>query len=513
MSETHFPFDRYLSIDKKTIPSEILNKFNKNNNLKEIKLKHGKDKLSTEQTQLAIQEELRSLIPSVKYEEYFKNQLIFEQQDSETATFSIPHEHAKTVILTQFYDQLESVIKHVFGKTLAIQINVKSEDHAPIAERPRRSASDVKFSLDLNTTKSDQASKADSLYLEHLNSPALEMMIDPKKTFQSFVVGPSNNMAFSAAKAVAKEPGKRGSYPTLYIYSGSGLGKTHLLHAVANEVKESYPELVICLISAKEFITEMIEAVQNNSMSDFMRRYTDRVDLLMIDDIHEIKNKETTQDLIFDIFNMLHKKGKQLIFTSDMDPSKIVGISERLKTRLSWGLVIDIQKPDLETRIAILKRKATEFDLYLSDDILNLIAMSVRSSIRELEGTLIKLHAYITHMGIDIDYELAKRLLNLESAQEQKVVTLETVAKATSQYFRITVADLKSKSRKKEVALARHVGMFLSRKIVNATLDEIGKFYGGRDHSSVLHAEKSILERSKSDGFLAKDILYIENNL
>jgi chromosomal replication initiator protein len=510
MSVNSFPFDRYLSIDKQNLPPEIVSKINKNNNFKEIALKESKALTEAQDENIRFHQAIKTLVKPMRYEELFKDGLVLKTRDKDSALLECRDENHKITLITQYFDEINEALEITFGVKLLAQLTPRVESNRPVEIKK---SSENKYTLDLETTQEEKAIKADSIYLEHVNEQGSELMIHPDKTFTSFVVGPSNNMAFSAAKAVAEKPGNRGSYPTLYIYSGSGLGKTHLLHAVANEVKERYPELIICLISAKEFINEMIQSVQSNSMSDFMRRYTDRVDLLMIDDIHEIRNKETTQDLIFDIFNMLHKKGKQLIFTSDMDPSKIDGISERLKTRLGWGLVIDIQKPDLETRIAILKRKAGEIDLYLTDDILNLIANSVRSSIRELEGALLKLHAYYSLMGIDLDYELVKRYLGLDNIEEIKEVTLDTVAKATSQYFRITVADLKSRTRKKDVAHARHVAMFLSRKIVNSTLDEVGKFYGGRDHTTVLSAEKNIFERIKVEGALAKDILYIENNL
>lgn len=506
MSDNGFPFEKYLSSGDKKLPPEILAKINNNNSLKELKL-HSSHSNKEANLNHEFHKALQSCVPLMKYEEYFKNQIEFKSQDKEQAYLVANDAQIKSVLLMQYYDQLCQAIEIATGQKLIPSINVIASATKP------RNASEAKFTLDLNTSLEDNANKADSAYLKHMNAQETDIIIDPNKTFQSFIVGPSNNMAYSAARAVANEPGNRGSYPTLYIYSGSGLGKTHLLHAVANEIKVNYPELVICLISTKEFMSEMISAMQNNSMPEFMRRYTERVDLLMIDDIHEIKNKETTQDLIFDIFNMLHKKGKQLIFTSDIEPAKIDGISERLKTRLAWGLVIDIQKPDLETRIAILKRKASEIDLFLTDDILNLIAFSIRSSIRELEGALIKLHAYFRMMKIDLDIELVKRYLNLEAPEDHKEITLDTIAKATSQYFRITVTDLKSKTRKKEVITARHVAMYLSRKIVSSTLDEIGKFYGGRHYSSVIHAETSIAEKLQKEPGLAKDILYIENNL
>ena len=291
------------------------------------------------------------------------------------------------------------------------------------------------------------------------------------------------------------------------------MGKTHLLHAVANGIREQYPNLIICLITARDFIKEMINSIQKNDMSSFQRKYSEKIDVLMIDDIHELKNKKGTQNEFFHVFNELHNRGKQLIFTSDKSPDEIDGIEERIKTRLQWGLVLDIQKPDLETRIAILKRKAYELDLYIPDDILNLIACSIKNSIRELEGSLVKLSAYTDVMKVEIDTEIVKDLLNLESNDESKTHTLDTIAKACSQQFKVHIADLKSKTRSKDITTARHVAMYLSHKILGATLQEIGKFYGGRDHTSVIHAIRKIKDLLKSDSNLSKDIILVENLL
>lgn len=458
---------------------------------------------------------LQKHIPEQKFQTYFADSFAVKSIKPDLIIFTTSTQYLLELIQNSYMQNIQNAVKEVLGKEIQIEIELSEAikvNAAPKASKPK-SASEAKFTLDLNYTQKEKESKAESVYVNHINPHTSEIMIDPKKTFDTFVTGPSNNMAFSTALAVGQNPGKKGSYPSLYIHSGSGLGKTHLLHAVANEVKERYPELVICLISAQDFIREMINSIQNNKMESFTKKYSEKVDVLMIDDVHEIKNKERTQDEFFNIFNALHKKGKQLIFTSDMHPSNIEGIHERIKTRLGWGLVVDIQKPDLETRIAILKRKASELDLFLADDILNLIATSIRSSIRELEGALVKLHAYSQFMEVDFDIETIREFLQLSTPEDNRVLTVEAIAKATSQYFKIPLADLKSKSRMKDVAKARHIAMYLCRKCLNLTFDEIGKFFGGRDHSSVVHAEKTVTQRLQKDAELSRDINYIENNL
>src|SRR5690606_5475179 len=265
-----------------------------------------------------------------------------------------------------------------------------------------------------------------------------------------------NNLAYATAKAVGENPGKSGKYPCLYLFSDSGLGKTHLLHAIANSILEHTPSSRINLLSARDFMREMISAYQQKNVEEFRRKYTEKTDVLMIDDIHELKDKEGTQNEFFHVFNELHNKGKQLIFTSDKSHKEITGIEERVITRLQWGLVLDIQRPDLETRIAILKSKATELDLFLHDDVINVMANSIKSSIRELEGGLIKLQAYSEVMNQEIDIELARELLALNSNQDSPAITIESIAKATAAFYKVSFADLKSKSRAKETAHARH---------------------------------------------------------
>lgn len=467
---------------------------------------------------------LRTIVPELKFSTYFENSLELKSIANQSAIFEV-----RTAFIKKsaeiYKEEIAKSIYNVLGTQYEIIINAKdqSNDVAPnfssanfhikdTSDRPRAMGA-AKFTLDLTPTRDDLKSRVDAEYIEHMNPNKSGIRVDRSKTFDNFIVGPTNNIAQAASKAVALNPGKDGKYPSLYIHSNSGLGKTHLLHAVANEIAEKHPSYNICLITTRDFMEEMIGLMKINKINDFFKKYTERVDVLMIDDIHELKNKEGTQDQFFHVFNEMHNKGKQLIFTSDKNPKEITGISERIKSRLQWGLVVDIQPPDLETRIAILRRKMEALDLYINEDVLTLIASRIKTNIRELEGSLVRLKAVSELMNVEIEVDLVKEQLMLPNSENEKEITIESVAKATAQYFRLPLADLKSKGRNQDITKARHVAMYLARKIVNAKQQEIGAYFGGRDHSSVIHAVNTISEKVKTDSSLSKDINAIESNL
>ena len=366
------------------------------------------------------------------------------------------------------------------------------------------------FKVQLNETKEDLLSRAEGQYMEHMNTAGSELLVDPNKTFDNFIVGPSNQLVVATAEAVGDAPGKEGKFPCLYIYGSSGLGKTHLLHAVAHRINNKFSDLAICLITARQFMKEMVNSVRNKNLSEFQRKYAEVIDVLMIDDIHELKNKEGTQNEFFHIFNELYNRGKQLIFTSDKPPKEIDGIEERIKTRLQWGLVLDIQKPDFETRMAILKNKAYSLDLFLNDDAFALMAGNITSSIRELEGSLIKLSAFADLMKTEIDTEMVKNLLNFTQQKEHSSIKIDTIATTVSSFFNIPLTDIRSKARNKDLTYARHISMYLSKKMTNSTLKEIAKFYGGRNHSSVIHGITKIESDLKNNSRLAADLTKIK---
>ncbi len=465
-----------------------------------------------------IHKALKSHITTQKYDAFFNETFNLVDISSNKAIFAVPTNFIKTMIEKNL-DQISESIISVLGKSYLIEIIVNNTESAPIEPAPQMSnkvkpssVAEVSFSLDIEQSNNDKLNQVNAEFINHVEDRSNGILIDRNKTFNNFVIGPSNNLAHAASVAITKNPGKAGKYPSLYMHSNSGLGKTHLLHAIANGVIENYPHYVICLITARDFMKEMIDSMKENKINEFRDKYSNKVDILMIDDVHELKGKEGTQREFFHIFNELYNKGKQLIFTSDKTPQEINGLEDRIRTRLQWGLVVDIQKPDIETRVAIIKRKADELDLYLSDEIINLIACNIKNSIRELEGALISLSAYADIMKVDIDLETVKNVLSLNHIEEDRNITLDSIAKATSQYFKIPLPDIKSKARKKEIANARFVAMYLSRKLLNATHEEIGKFYS-RDHSSVVHAEQKITQRLENDNQLSRHLITIENTL
>lgn len=467
---------------------------------------------------------LRTIVPELKFNTYFENSLELKSIANQNAIFEV-----RTAFIKKsaelYKEEIAKSIYNVLGTQYEIIINTKDQlgemapnfssanFHIKESNERTRPMGATKFTLDLTPTRDDLKSRVDAEYIDHMNPNKSGIRVDRTKTFDNFIVGPTNNIAQAAAKAVSLTPGKEGKYPSLYIHSNSGLGKTHLLHAVANEIAEKHPSYTICLITARDFMDEMITLMKTNRINEFVKKYTERVDVLMIDDIHELKNKEGTQDQFFHVFNEMHNKGKQLIFTSDKRPKEIDGISERIKTRLQWGLVVDIQPPDLETRIAILRRKMEALDLYINEDVLTLIASRIKTNIRELEGSLVRLKAVSELMNVEIEVDLVKEQLMLPNGENEKEITIESVAKATAQYFRLPLADLKSKGRNQDITKARHVAMYLARKVVNAKQQEIGAYFGGRDHSSVIHAVNTISDKVKTDSALSKDINAIESNL
>ena len=357
------------------------------------------------------------------------------------------------------------------------------------------------FKLDLDGPN-NLIDQIESKYISHINEQYTSTLVDKSKTFESFIVGHSNHLAYATAKIVAQQPSRPGQpsrYPSLFIHGSSGLGKSHLLHAVVNEINNRFPDLIVCLVTGREFMREMIKSIQEKKFHLFQKRFSDQLDVLIIDDIHELENKPGTQNEFFHIFNELHNKGKQLLFTSDKLPSEITGLEERIRTRLQWGLAVDIQKPDFETKAAILKQKSAQLDLYINEDILGLIASNSNSSIRELEGYLMKLSAYTDVMRSDIDLDTAKTLLGLKDKKANEKLTIEEVAKAVAKTLNIQLPDILSKSRSKDITQARQVAMFLAYSMCSSTLQQIGIYFGNRDHTTVLHAIKKIDAICNSD--------------
>jgi len=327
--------------------------------------------------------------------------------------------------------------------------------------------------------------------------------LNPRYTFDSFVVGSSNQFAQAACQAVAELPSR--AYNPLFIYGGVGLGKTHLLHAVGHQTNRLFPTMSVVYLSSERFTNELINAIRYDRTAEFRARYRN-IDLLLIDDIQFISGKERTQEEFFHTFNDLYESRKQIIVSSDCSPKDIPEIEERLRSRFEWGLIADIQAPDFETRVAILRKKAALERVRLDDDVAFLIGSRIKSNIRELEGSLTRMIAFCALTGREMSVDLAQEVLADLWGEEEKVITIDQVQRKVSEFFGVKVSDLKAKNRTKAVAFPRQVAMYLARHLTHASLAEVGRAFGGKDHTTVLHAVDKIQTLLQEDPKLRKTI-------
>lgn len=555
----NFPFEKFINFSNNSdLPSNDvnLNKYftSNNSNLEESTYANNstKNQIVTENSfdfdeMKSITDEILSIlklnIPQVKFNTYFTNTFTVSAFNDDVIEFSVTTKFIKMMIENHYFKFIDQAVLELMGKRFEIKIIVmnsskslssnednilntvnhhknisydkelfESMDEPQLQNSKPISVKDMSFKIDPSYTQSSDEliNEVKSKELEYLNGKVFGR-VDKTKTFDNFVVGPSNNMAHAFSLAIAKDPGQ--TYPQLYLYGNSGLGKTHLLHAICNHITNHQPQKRICFTSAGDFTKEMVFAIQSKTIAEFQRKYTDLVDVLIIDDIHELKDRARTQAEFFHIFNELQTKKKQLIFTSDKPPKEISGIEDRIRTRLSSALLTDIQQPDLETRIAILKNKAQERDIYITDDVINLIASCVRNNVRELEGKLIKLGAYSDLMNVDIDLEIAKEQLNLSDDHQDKIMTIESIAKTVSSYYKLPLGDIRGKKRKAELVLARHISMYLIHKLLKKTLEEIGDYFDKRDHSTVIHAIDKMKKRIQEESSFSQLIYEIESTL
>ena len=341
----------------------------------------------------------------------------------------------------------------------------------------------------LNSTEIKRATPKE----EHFS---FENNLNTNYSFENFVVGNGNRFAHAASIAVAESPAK--TYNPFFIYGGVGLGKTHLLHAIGNSVLKKYPNLKIMYLSSEKFVNEFINCIRDGKDIIFRNKYRN-IDLLLIDDIQFLAGKERTQEEFFHTFNTLYDAHKQIVISSDSQPKEIPTLEERLRSRFEWGLITDIQPPDLETRIAILKKKAEKDKINLPDDVALFIANKIKSNIRELEGSLIRTVAYAFLNKRTIDLELVKEVLKNIFPKDFENMTIDTIQEVVAKYFNIPTSDMKKKKRSKSIAFPRQVAMYLSRTLTNSSLPEIGANFGGRDHTTVIHACSKIKDLKEKD--------------
>ncbi|NYE36343.1 chromosomal replication initiator protein [Nocardioides cavernae] len=416
-----------------------------------------------------------------------------------TAIIAVPNDFTRNQLEGRLRNHVEDALSEVFGREIRMLVTVnpalEDAERAPIDESTDRS-------VDVSTIDRSYDSPYDSsppVPAEPSEPPtgtgerrpsALETRLNPKYTFETFVIGSSNRFPHAAAVAVAEAPGK--AYNPLLVYGESGLGKTHLLHAIGHYVRSLYSNAKVRYVSSEEFTNEFINAIRDDRQDRFKRRYRD-VDVLLIDDIQFLEGKTQTQEEFFHTFNTLHNANKQIVLTSDRAPKRLEALEDRLRNRFEWGLITDVQPPDLETRIAILRKKAAMDRLTAPPDVLEFIASKIQTNIRELEGALIRVTAFANLNRQEVDMTLAEIVLkDLIPDGGEPEITHALIIAQTAAYFGVSLEDLTGPSRGRHLVMARQIGMYLCRELTSMSLPQIGREFGGRDHTTVMYADRKI---------------------
>jgi chromosomal replication initiator protein len=403
----------------------------------------------------------------------------------DTVVLAAPHSFAREQLDTRYGTALRTALTKAAGRPLSVVVTVRPD--AP--ETSERDAAD-----DVAESASPRAMAGGPEPLTMVGTD-LDGALNEKYTFERFVIGASNRFAHAAAFAVAEAPAK--AYNPLFIYGGAGLGKTHLLQAVGHYTTSLFPDMRCRYVTTEQFTNEFIDAISNGRQMPFQRRYRD-VDVLLIDDIQFLATKERTQEEFFHTFNALHNAEKQIVITSDRPPKQLGQLEERLRTRFEWGLITDIQPPDLETRLAILRKKCEQDGLHVPDDVAELIASRISSNIRELEGALIRVTAFASLQHADVTHQLAQMVLkDLFPETTGSAISVSLIMSETANYFGLTLDDLCSSSRTRQLVSARQIAMYLCRELTDLSLPKIGQAFGGRDHTTVIHANQKISQLMK----------------
>jgi chromosomal replication initiator protein len=400
--------------------------------------------------------------------------------EKNTIKLSVPNELTRGVLNNKYKDQITKALKILTSKKYNIEFLISEDDKAITSD-------------ELNKIKNKNKSNTKS-----------DTMLNPKYTFDSFVVGNSNRFAHAASLAVAESPAK--AYNPLFIYGGVGLGKTHLMHAIGHYILKNNKSLKVVYVSSEKFTNELVNSIKDDKNVEFRNKYRN-IDVLLIDDIQFIAGKERTQEEFFHTFNSLYEANKQIILSSDRPPKEISTLEDRLISRFEWGLIADIQPPDFETRIAILKKKADVEKLNVPNDVMVYIATKIKSNIRELEGALIRIVAFSSLTNKEITVDLATEALkDIISSKQSKQITIRLIQEVVSNYYNLKIEDFKSARRTRNVAFPRQIAMYLSRKLTDMSLPKIGEEFGGRDHTTVIHAYEKISANLKVDESLQNAI-------
>jgi chromosomal replication initiator protein len=415
-------------------------------------------------------------------------------------TVQVPSQFFYDWLEEHYYGIIGSAIESVLGKDSHLEYSIRTDESAmeidyqispqPAASRPE------KRMYPPQPTSFTQVQPSSGI-LGDSSEPPFQSFLNPRYTFENFIKGDSNQLARAAASAVANNPGGT-SFNPLVLYGGTGLGKTHLMQAIGNHAITHGKARRVIYVSSEKFTVEFVEAIQRDTTSQFSGFYRS-MDILIVDDIQFFAGKERTQDHFFHTFNELHQLGKQIILSSDRPPKELKGLDDRLLSRFQWGLTSDIQPPDLETRIAILRKKSENEKIEIPQDVIECIATNVTSNIRELEGCLISLMAKSSLEGRDLTVELAREVLRTVVGDVRSPLTIETIQRTVCEYFNLPEDLLRAKTRKQEVVNARQIAMYLAKELTNCSLKTIGLHFGGRDHSTVIHAYQSVEDQMRID--------------
>ncbi len=429
---------------------------------------------------------IKETIGESSYETWF-SQLHAVEKDPSTILLETPDEFFRNWIVEHYLKTIEEKLATTSEQNIAIE-----------------------FSVSANIQKEVPASRLNKTENSFEDEKRDDININPRFSFDNFVIGPSNRFAYAAAMAVAESPAK--AYNPFFIYGQVGLGKTHLMQAITQQIRKLYPSLNICYISSEKFTNELIDAIRHRSTPQFRQKYRN-IDVLLIDDIHFIAGKESTQEEFFHTFNALHNNRKQIIISSDRPPKEISNLEERLSSRFAWGLITDIQPPNYETRVAILKKKIEREPVEVPDNVIFFIAEQIKTNIRELEGALIRVVAYSLLEEKPISLDVAKLILKDMVKESIKIVSVEMIQKEVGDYYNLSVSELKAKKRNKNVLLPRQLAMHLTRQMTKLSLPEIGQAFGGKDHTTVLHSCKKIEQDLLTDQELKNTIEKLTTNL
>jgi chromosomal replication initiator protein len=450
---------------------------------------------------------IKSQIPGMTFETWFKV-IVPLEFDGASIKLLVPNNFFYEYIDQHYSFLIKNSLQKVFNKELDIYYEINNEAIEAIAEakfvdEPLPVAQTL---VEPKRTKSPEEER-----YEQLEKQYNKTKLNPKYTFENFVRGENNQLAHAAALAISQNPAATAFNP-FFVYGGTGLGKTHLIQAIGNKILENNKTKKIVYISSENFTVDFIDAVTANTINEFSNYYK-TVDVLIIDDIQFLSGKEKTQDLFFHIFNTLHQSGKQIILSSDKPPRELKGLNERLISRFSWGLTADVQPPDLETRIAILQKKIADYKVNIPKEVINFVAANITSNVRELEGALNKLVAFASLNNNIVDLNLANNVVRELNNNIKVTVTIDSINKVVSKHLGISEDKLRDKTRKKEIVFARMIAIYLAKELTKNTLKSIGLHFGGRDHTTVIHAIETITENLKKDAKLKQLIDTLRNEI